>query len=117
MKLNRAPGHQAWPPAKEIGGYRPGFFGWLLRLPIIKARVELAHKAPDPHANSTCWIDFEDSPCDVGVPYHTPVAFGNYLYTGIKPVKHHFGNIYECSVEHIQYIRLEKPTTDYQIYM
>jgi len=108
MKLNRPCQHSAWPAAKEIGGYRPGFFGWLFRLPIIKARLEYAHKAPDPHANSTCWIDFEDSPCTVGVKHHTPVAFGNILYTGITPLKHQYENIYECTVEHIQHIRLEK---------
>jgi hypothetical protein len=110
MELIRPCGHVNEPAFKEVGGYRPGFFARLLRLPIIKAElvpnVKLGVGNTTP--TSQCSIDFHDSPCELHVKYHMDVAFGNELYRGITPISHVYGNVFNCTVEAIEIVRVEK---------
>ena len=108
MKLVRAASHSVEPKFREVGGYKPGFFGWLFRLPIIKAELVPHLSRLTPQAISDCQIDFEQSPCTLNETYHQSVAFGDELYRNIVPVRHMYDNVYECHVGSVEIIRREK---------
>lgn len=117
MKLTRGCDHQMYPEFREVGGYRPGLFGRLLRLPIIKANLIKNPNKSNPNATIYCYIDFEDSPCEIGKQYHMNVAFGDELYCGITPTEHQHNNVYYCTISRIEIIRVEKGYESPKIYM
>lgn len=95
------------PTLVEVGGYTPGIIGRLLGHPKIPGRFE-----PNPNFGhvlkiSDAIIDFEETPCVVGMRHHEDVAFGTHLYEGITPIAFMHDNVYKCSVNNVRHVRSE----------
>lgn len=99
------------PKYKEVGGYKPGFLGKLFGLPIIKATLIPTNKNYEHTTFSQVHIDFEESPCELNIPYHLPIAFGDRLHKNVTPVEHIRDNIYKCTIGSIEPIRIEQGYT------
>jgi hypothetical protein len=95
------------PSLVEVDAYKPNFLGLLFGLkPMAGRLVECTnvHRV----VITNCVIDFEHTAFIDSVPYYEPVAFGNYLYEGITPIRHIDKNVWECKIENVRRIRIEK---------
>lgn len=95
------------PALVEVGAFRPGLVGRLLGHRSVPGRLVPNVDFGRVIKISDAIIDFDLTPCVIGVRHHEDVAFGTHLYEGITPIKFMYDNVYQCCVNNVRYIRSE----------
>lgn len=91
----------------EVGAYNPGVIGRLFGHRPVAGRFEPNPAFGQALKITDAIIDFETTPCVVGVRHHEDVAFGTHLYLGITPIAFMHDNVYKCVVENVRHVRSE----------